>query len=143
MSLLAPFYPVRMEKTNNKFIVSASNRVCTFGENSMPESILVNGNELRLMFDPDFSRESISPNKKMRLFAQHSSVGKDFVPVKVAETLVRSFEVLCNGETVFADDLNRLALRRIPLNVTAKTLTVRFTGTWGKDEVHLFSADVK
>ena len=46
MSLLAPFYPVRMEKTNNKFIVSASNRVCTFGENSMPESILVNGNEL-------------------------------------------------------------------------------------------------
>ena len=99
--------------------------------------------ELRLMFDPDFSRESISPNKKMRLFAQHSSVGKDFVPVKVAETLVRSFEVLCGGKTVLADDLNRLALRRIPLNVTAKTLTVRFTGTWGKDEVHLFSADVK
>lgn len=99
--------------------------------------------ELRLMFDPDFSRESVSVNKKMRVFAQRSSIGKDFRPMKVAKTLVRSFEVFADGKLIFSDDKNHIALRRLPLDVTAKTITARFNSTWGEDSVHIFSADVR
>ena len=99
--------------------------------------------ELRLVFDPDFSRKSISPNKKMRVFAQKLMTGKDFVPVKVANTLVKSFRVLADGNEIFADTENRNSLRRIPLGVKAQKLTVIFDETRGIDKVHLFSADVK
>jgi hypothetical protein len=99
--------------------------------------------ELRLVFDPDFSRESITPNKKMRVFAQKLMTGKDFVPVKVANTLVKSFRVLADGKEIFAETNNRNSLRKIPLGVKAQKLTVVFDETRGIDKVHLFSADVK
>ena len=99
--------------------------------------------ELRLYFDPDFSRKSISPNKKMRVFAQKLMTGKDFVPVKVANTLVKSFRVLADGKEIFAETENHNALRKIALGVKAKKLTVIFDETRGIDKVHLFSADVK
>ena len=99
--------------------------------------------ELRLVFDLDFSRKSVSPNKKMRVFAQKLMTGKDFVPVKVANTLVKSFRVLADGREIYCDTNNRNSLRRIPLGVKAKKLTVIFDETRGIDKVHLFSADVK
>lgn len=99
--------------------------------------------ELRLVFDPDFSRESVSVNKKMRVFAQRSSLGLDFRPMKVAKTLVKSFEVYADGKLIFADGENFLSLRRLPLGVKAQKITVRFLSTWGEDDVHIFSADVK
>ncbi|MGM9643238.1 MAG: FAD-dependent oxidoreductase [Eubacteriales bacterium] len=99
--------------------------------------------ELRLYFDPDFSRMSISPNRKMRVFAQKLNTGKDFVPVKVANTLVKSFRVLADGEEIFAETNNRNSLRRIPLKVKAKKLEIVFDETGGIDKVHLFSADIK
>lgn len=99
--------------------------------------------ELRLVFDPDFSRESVSVNKKMRVFAQRSSVGLDFRPMKVAKTLVKSFEVYADGKLIFADGENFLSLRRLPLDVKARKITVRFLSTWGEDDVHIFSADVR
>ena len=99
--------------------------------------------ELRLVFDPDFSRQSITPNKKMRVFAQKLMTGKDFVPVKVANTLVKSFRVLADGKEIFAETNNRNSLRKIALGVKAQKLTVVFDETRGIDKVHLFSADVK
>ena len=99
--------------------------------------------ELRLVFDPDFSRKSITSNKKMRVFAQKLMTGKDFEPVKVANTLVKSFRVLADGKEIFADTNNRNSLRKIALGVKAQKLTVIFDETRGIDKVHLFSADVK
>ncbi len=99
--------------------------------------------ELRLRFDPDFSRMSISPNKKMRVFAQKLNTGKDFVPVKVANTLVKSFRVLADGKEIYSDNNNHNSLRRIPLNTKAKKVEVIFEETRGIDKVHLFSADIK
>ena len=61
--------------------------------------------ELRLVFDPDFSRESISVNKKMKVFTQVSSRGKDFRPVKVANTLVKSFSVYADGKLVWVNSI--------------------------------------
>ncbi|MCQ2428604.1 MAG: FAD-dependent oxidoreductase [Clostridia bacterium] len=99
--------------------------------------------ELRIYFDPDFSRKSVSVNKKMRVFAQTSSVGLDFRPMKVASTLCKSFDVFADGELVYSTDKSHNSLCRIPLDVKASKLTVRFNETWGCDEVRLFSADVR
>lgn len=97
---------------------------------------------LRLYFDPDFTRKSISPNKKMRVFCQTSSRGKDFVPVKVAATLVRRFEVLVDGKQVYYTDKCHNALVRIPLNVRGSRVSVRFFDTWGSETVHVYSCDI-
>lgn len=97
---------------------------------------------LRMVFDPDFSRESITPNAKMRVFCQHCNRGLDFAQVKVAKTLVKSFSVECDGKLVYSTDKCHNSLVRIPLNTAAKNVKIRFDATWGADEVHLFSADI-
>ena len=97
---------------------------------------------LRLRFDPDFSRESISPNKKMRVFAQKLHTGKDFVPVKVAATLPKGFDVLADGRVIFSTDSNHRSAVKLPLNVTAKELSILFRTTNGADTVRLYGIDL-
>lgn len=97
---------------------------------------------LRMVFDPDFSRESISPNTKMRVFAQRCNRGLDFENVKVAATLVKSFTVECDGKKVYSTNTCHNSLVKIPLNTRAHRVAIRFTETWGADSVHLFSADI-
>jgi hypothetical protein len=97
---------------------------------------------LRLRFDPDFERLSISDNKKMRLFAMKLHTGKDFVPVRVAETIVREFEVYADGEKIAHVKDNFYSLLKLPLNVQAQKLEIKWISTNGAEQVHLFSADV-
>ena len=98
---------------------------------------------LRIYFDPDFSRESVSINKKMRVFAQKCSTGLDFEPMKVAKTLVKTFAVLVDGKEVYSTDKNHNALFRLPLGVEAREIEVRFDETWGSKTAHIFSCDVE
>ena len=97
---------------------------------------------LRLRFDPDYSRESISVNKKMRVFAQKLHTGKDFQPVRVAATIVKAFTVLADGKEVYRTEDNYLSALQIPLNVTAKELSIRWDATNGAPEVTLFGVDL-
>ncbi len=98
---------------------------------------------LRLVFDLDYSRTSVSPNWKMRVFAQRLHTGLDFVPVKVANTIVKSFTVTADGKEIYSNDNNHNSFVSIPLNVKAKNISVTFNETWGYGKVNLFSADVK
>lgn len=98
--------------------------------------------ELRLVFDPDFSRESVSVNKKMRVFAQRCMEGKDFRPMTVAKTLCRAFTVEADGKTVYTSDCNHNSLVRVPLGFEAEKVSVKFIDTWGEEKVHVFSADL-
>lgn len=99
--------------------------------------------ELRVQFDRDWERTSVTPNFKMQVFPMKLNEGKDFVPVKVADTIVRSFAVYADGIKVYETDNNYHALVKVPLAVEAKQIEVKFIETWGKDEVHLFACDVK
>lgn len=99
--------------------------------------------QLRLQFDPDYSRESISPNRKMRIFAQKLHQGLDFVPVKVAATLVKSFAVYADGELVYETENNYHSLVKVPLNLSAREVRVVFRETWGAEQVSLFACDVR
>ncbi|MBQ8345600.1 MAG: FAD-dependent oxidoreductase [Clostridia bacterium] len=98
--------------------------------------------QLRLQFDPDFGRLSISDNVKMRVFAMKLHTGKDFVPVRVAATIVKDFAVYADGREVARIEGNFRSLVKLPLNVTAKTISIRWLATNGAEQVHLFSADL-
>ena len=97
---------------------------------------------LRVQFDPDHERMSISDNKKMRVFAMKLHTGKDFVPVRVAATIVKDFDIYADDRLVKSVRDNFRSLVRIPLDVEAKELQIRWLATNGADAVHLFSADI-
>lgn len=98
---------------------------------------------LRLCFDPDFTRESISDNKKMRVFAMKIHTGKDFKPVKVASTLVKDFIVYVDGKEVARVENNFQHLVSVKLNTTANDISIKWISTHGAKEVRLFSVDVQ
>ena len=99
-------------------------------------------NELRLQFDLDYSRKSVSPNWKMQVFAFKLHTGRDFVPMKVAETLVKDFEVYADGELIYKNGNNYYSLVKIPIDKKLTKLIVKFLETWGAKEVNLFSCDL-
>ncbi len=99
--------------------------------------------ELRMVIDPDFSRKTVTPNKKPRTFAMKSSTGLDFVPLKVAATLVKSFEVFADNEKIYSTENCHNSLTRIKIARSARELRVIFKETWGGDEVRIYSCDIK
>ena len=107
---------------------------------TLPEPTHIGG--LRLQLDPDFERFSISDNRKMRVFAMKLHTGKDFVPVRVASTIVKSFSVLADGKEVYRTDSNFRSLLTVPLNVCAEEITVQWHETHGAEQVYLYSVDL-
>ncbi len=99
--------------------------------------------ELRIQFDLDFGHKSVSPNLKMTWFAQKINRGLDFVPVKVAKTIVKKFSVYSDGELVFESNDNHNSLVRLPLNRKARKVCIRFDETYGAEKINIFACDVK
>ncbi len=97
---------------------------------------------LRLMFDRDFTRESVTPNYKMQIYTMKLHTGADFVPVKVAATTVKGFAVYADGKEIYKDENNFLSLRKIPINTSAEKIEVKWLSTNGADKIHLYSADL-
>lgn len=97
---------------------------------------------LRLQFDLDYSRKSVSPNMKMQWFAQKLNVGRDFVPMRVASTIVKEFEVYADNELIYKTDKNYNSLVKIPIDKKVTSLSVKFIKTWGEDKIRLFACDL-
>ncbi len=97
---------------------------------------------LRLRFDPDFERFSISDNFKMRVFAMKLHTGKDFKPVRTAKSIVKSFTVYADGKEVYTTVNNFYSLVFISLNVVAKKIDVVFNETYGDEKIKLFAIDL-
>ncbi|MBE7038092.1 MAG: FAD-dependent oxidoreductase [Ruminococcaceae bacterium] len=98
--------------------------------------------ELRIQFDLDFGHESVSPNMKMTWFAQKLNQGLDFVPVRVAKTIVKHFCVFVDEELVFENKENYVSFVRLSLNLNAKHVCVKFNETWGSDKINIFACDL-
>lgn len=99
--------------------------------------------DLRLMLDFDYSKMSVSPNRKMRIFPMKLNRGKDFVPVKVAATLVKHLRVIADGKVVWETENNYHSLLQIPLKLKARTVEIEFLETWGAERVNLFACDLR
>ena len=97
---------------------------------------------LRLCFDPDFTRKSISENKKMRVFTMKLHTGLDFKPVKVASSLVKDFVIYVDGKEFKRVENNFHRLVNIPLNVNAQSISIKWLATNGREKVRLFSVDI-
>ncbi len=98
-------------------------------------------NTLRIQFDLDYKRLSVSPNRKMRIFAQKLHEGLDFVPVKVANTIVKDFEVYADDELIYKNKNNYYSLAKIKINKAVKKISVKFNDTWGAEKVNIFACD--
>jgi hypothetical protein len=68
--------------------------------------------------------------------------GKDFKPVTVASTLVKDFVVYADGKEIARTENNFKRLVNVPLNTTAKEISVKWISTNGAENVRLFSAEV-
>ncbi len=101
-----------------------------------------NINNLRLQFDLDYTRKSISPHLKLQRFAMRMNKGRDFVPVKVANTIVKELEVYADGRKVTTLDNNYYSLVKLPLNLKAQKIEIRFNATRGYDKIRLYGVDV-
>ena len=125
----------RVEKEENRIVQNIGDSlIFKFDE---PQDI----KKLRLCFDPDFERKSVSKNKKMRVFAMKLHTGKDFVPVKVAKTIVKEFAVYADGKEIARIENNFYRLVTLQLNIKAKEIKIEWLSTNGSERVHLFSAD--
>ncbi|MBQ9774296.1 MAG: FAD-dependent oxidoreductase [Clostridia bacterium] len=97
---------------------------------------------LRLRFDPDYGRTSVTSHRELSDFAMILHRGKDFVPVKVPATIVKSFSVYADGQEVASVTDNFRSLVTLPLAVTAKEIRIVWHETNGAPDVHLFAADL-
>ena len=96
---------------------------------------------LRLRFDPDYTRRSVSDNMKMRAYAMKLHTGKDFVPVRVANSIVKDFVIYADGAEVYRAEGNFLSHVTVPLNISAKEIRIQWLATNGAEDVRLFAAD--
>ena len=97
---------------------------------------------LRLQFDPDFARTSVSKDLKVKRYATKIHTSGDFEPVKVPATIVKDFVVYADGNPIYMVKDNYLSLVKIPLNIEAKELRIEWISTNGAEKVHLYSADI-
>lgn len=96
---------------------------------------------LRIQFDMDFARTSVTPNWKMRVFAQKLHYGLDFVPVKVADTIVKDIEVYADGELIYKNENNYYSLLKIDINRDVRNITVKFNDTHGAEKINIYACD--
>ena len=104
------------------------------------------GRSLRLALDPDFSRETISTNRKYQKFAMRGQIFRDQKPLSMPAPLLRSACVRCvledGSETRFRIGDNRRPLLRIPLPDGAVRVFVEDLVPWGGEQAGLYGVDL-
>ncbi len=104
------------------------------------------GRVLRLALDADFSRESISMNRKYQQFSNRAHVFKDEPPLNMPAPLLKSVRIRCvladGNAREFALDNNRQALLRFSLPEGTRAVTLEALSSWGEQGVGLFSLDI-
>ncbi len=64
-------------------------------------------------------------------------------PVEVYPGMIKSFAVFADGKKVFEDDDNYLALRKIPLNLEAKKLEIKWLKMRSGKTARIFAVDLR
>ena len=69
--------------------------------------------------------------------------GKDFAPVRVANTIVRDFLIVADGKEVARVEGNYLSNLRVPVHTTAKKLEIHLLATGGAEKITLYGLDIR
>lgn len=99
--------------------------------------------ELRMVLDPDFSRESISPRGKIKLFSIQMHIPRKDYKANMPATLAKDFVVLADGKEIASVYDNHEMLVRMQLPEGTKKVEVRFDSSWGNECVGVYAFDVK
>ena len=98
---------------------------------------------LRIALDPDFSRESISQQKKYQKFAMRTHIDET-TKVAMPENLLKSCTVTAEtaeGSRVWRIENNRQALRYLDLPKGTVRVLLSQLESWGGKETGIFSCD--
>ena len=102
---------------------------------------------LRIVFDPDFSRDSITKFSRFQLFAMRSHVGKDFIPVSMPMNLGREFIVEVERsagkwEQVAHCTENHKDLWRLKINEEVLGIKITFVKSWSESTTNIYACEV-
>ena len=78
----------------------------------------------------------------MRVFAMKLHRGKDFNPVRVANTIVKAFTVYADGERIAEVTDNYYSLVKLPIEREVSEIRIEWNATNGAEGVNLFSCDL-
>ena len=126
----------------------AENRVLlpTDSELSLSLTAPSQSKSLRIVFDTDFSRESISTNRKYQTFAMRANIFADTQPLRMPANLLKSCEVVFTSQdgsvTVQRIENNRQAHRILPLPDGTSCVTLRGMTAWAGSSVGLYACDI-
>lgn len=102
---------------------------------------------VRLILDPDYSRESVHKNGQYRQYAMRSNMPIDFEPMKMPAHLAKSFTARVtrpNGDTevLYSTEENDRHLIFLPTDGVLTAVEVVFDGAWQSDEVRIYALEV-
>jgi hypothetical protein len=104
--------------------------------------------KIRFVFDSDLNRETCTGHKNLKNYATIANRFYDMDAFGFPETMVKSFrlEYLSeNGEWKLLKQVDDNYQRLVYINTDVVTKAIRFTPieTWGSEEVHIFSWEIK
>ena len=99
---------------------------------------------VRIIFDSDLNRTSIKGGiPEVRKDPTICNVPLMFTPFTFPSTMVKSFDIICDGEVIYSTDENYLRFVTIPVNKEVNKITLRPRDTYGDEMAHVFSFDFK
>lgn len=98
--------------------------------------------EVRIVFDSDLNRDTVKDGiPEVRDCPTLCNRPLDLKPYTFPATMVRSFEVLADGEALFRCEENCQRLVKIPVNKCVSSITLRPLSTYGDKMARIFSFD--
>ena len=102
---------------------------------------------VRLILDPDYSRESVSDNLELRRFSMRSNMPLAFKPLKMPANLARKLKVtalMTDGtqKVLYESAENDRHLLFLPTGGTIKGVKAEFFGAWQSDVTNIYSFEL-
>jgi len=102
---------------------------------------------LRMVFDLDYTRSSVSPFVSLEKYAMRCHIGKDFKSVSMPENLAKEFSVETNDGTEWREIVhvadNRKDLVILPIEKEIMGIRIVFVHSWGSGTTNLFACGVR
>lgn len=102
---------------------------------------------VRLILDPDYSRESVHKNEEYRRYSMRSNVPQAVERMKMPANLAKKLEVAVirpdgSKECLYASEENDQHLLFLPTKGKVQKLVVRFEGAWQSEESRVYSLEI-
>ena len=102
---------------------------------------------VRLVLDPDYSRESVSDNYEYRRYSMRSNMPLTFQPLKMPAHLAKKIRVVAVMEdnstnVLYQSEENCRHLLFLPTGGRIQELRVYFDGAWQSEETRIYALEL-